>query len=157
MTGRTRATDVEPDANDAYDSQMIVGHDGRPIDPKLLALIRDARDEHGVEAVGYAAVHVDLARHTYPDAIEAMHRTVGVVPPEGMAAIQIPIREPRVLLAWGDNTITEVADDGYLIAHGFGTFNQLQRQLMVARLRFIAELLENGPPPAEPGLEPGTA
>lgn len=58
----------------------------------------------------------------------------------GFVTLSVPVREPLVLLCWGDESLTEVHDD---LRHGLSDHgSELQRQLMAVRLRHIADLLD---------------
>lgn len=53
--------------------------------------------------------------------------------------------QPSVALLWGDGSATLIRDDGTWVRHGLDHPNELQRRLMVTRLRFLADTIENPP------------
>lgn len=58
--------------------------------------------------------------------------------------------QAALALMWGDRSVTTLRDDGAWTENGLDHPTPLQRQLMVARLRYAADLLEQGPEGVNP-------
>ena len=136
--GRANLTPKARAGIDAEDAAAMIGHDGEPLDPDLLGRIRDAREVHGALAVANAACYLDFPDWQTGDEV---HKAINLRAADGMWRVDVPTREPRVMLLWGDETITEFKDDDRYENIGEHA-SPLRRKMMVLRLRHLANLIE---------------